>query len=120
MTIDWSKPVQTRDGRPVEIITAKARGQYSMLGYIGDRPALWAWDRDGRWSAHSSPDVNDLINVPEERELWLNVYEDGEGYAHVTRTLAENGERIRVDKTIPRIACVHVKYRVGEGLTDDR
>lgn len=112
MTIDWSKPVQTRDGRPVEIITTKGRDRlYPVMGYIADNTAPDHWDSKGRFYAGQTAGCPaDLVNVPEERELWLNVNEGGVFFGYDTKqdaaTFAGTG----------RIACVHVKYKVGEGL----
>jgi len=34
MSIDWTKPVQTRDGRKVTIYTTTAPTEYPVHGYI--------------------------------------------------------------------------------------
>lgn len=74
MTIDWSKPVQTRDGRKVRILCMNAKT-------IDNRPVCVLYDNDGSECAALytregkipgfSSDM-DLVNVPEER--WVNLY----------------------------------------------
>lgn len=117
MTIDWSKPVQTRGGKPVEIITTKGRGSHPVIGYVGYTEILDGWMIDGTYNG-KKPTDRDLINVPEERNLWVNVYEDGCSFAHANRDTAEYACSVRL-KNSPRIACVHVKYKIGEGLNDN-
>jgi len=53
----------------------------------------------------------DIINVPEKRELWLNIYPNTYLIgAYETRTDADNWA------SSDRIACVRVEYTEGEGL----
>lgn len=111
MTIDWTKPVQTRDGRSVEIITTKGRENQPVLGYVADRTELWSWFSDGHFLSQRTYSLNDIVNVPERRELWLNVYEGGDAECYAVREDADNSR-----SSYERIACVHVKYKVGEGL----
>lgn len=66
MSIDWSKPVQTRDGRPVEIITRHGRGRWPVVGYMDkdNYPSTWTacgmyYPGEIRFACF------DLINVPE-------------------------------------------------------
>lgn len=108
MTIDWSKPVQTRDGRPVEIITAKGRGDRPIVGYIAESLILSSW-LSGGVRYHDGQNGEDLINVPEERELWVRVYSDG-------YLIAQGNKDFSAYEDDDLFACVHVKYRVGEGL----
>jgi hypothetical protein len=125
MKFDPTKPVQTRDGKPARILAT------DLAGNAGSRPIAAAimenyqsddWEVVRRYTSEGvSPyGGNDLINIPEERELdvWLNVYPDGQpyqhGFLHDTRRGADNANAARSD----RIACVHIKqkYHVGDGL----
>jgi hypothetical protein len=79
--IDWSRPLQTRDGR-------KAR----LLGVINSKPfshVVAVECRDVEETRHHTPSGSywetiynsdyDLINAPEriKREYWVNVYPSG-------------------------------------------
>lgn len=40
---------QTRSGEPVEIITTEGRGNYPIVGYIGDEVETQAWRENGKY-----------------------------------------------------------------------
>ena len=72
--LDLTKPVQTRDGRPVTLLTTCGRGDYPIVGYIGDDMNISVWMDDGRVCTYmyglNSP--RDLVNPApsiEEREM---------------------------------------------------
>ena len=68
MTIDWNKPVQTKSGAPVTILSRAGRGPYPIIGYIAENPYLSSWPAE----------KHGLVNVPEKpREIWVNRYNDG-------------------------------------------
>lgn len=71
--IDFSKPVQTVDGRSVEIITTTARKPHCVLGYIGDDDEVWSWTESGEMF-EEYPAINNLKNVPEKIVTYHNVY----------------------------------------------
>lgn len=76
--IDINKPVQTRDGRKVEIKDQNLTGEYPILGVItneiGSR-SYETWTLGGKhFSDDSKPHESDLINAPERVERWVNVY----------------------------------------------
>lgn len=67
---DPTKPVQTRNGRPVRILaTDRKHGEYPIVGLI-TRPCgeeeLETWTKDGKTIDATSSHRNDLVNVPEE------------------------------------------------------
>jgi hypothetical protein len=78
--VDFSKPVQTRDGRKVEIMfTDGQHSHYPVGGYIEDETFIQTWTSDGyfRYDRHKSPD--DLVNVPEKpktHKFYINAYRD--------------------------------------------
>ena len=73
--IDFSKPVQTRDGRKVEIITTNGRGLWTVVGYVGNEAITRHWRGDG--ASFTERQNFDLINVPEPRMVYLRAYCDG-------------------------------------------
>jgi hypothetical protein len=88
--IDYTKPVQTRNGLEVEIITTKGRGDQPVIGYIGKSDVTETWGVDGMYFEHGCGEsISDLVNVPEPPKVIcvLNVYADSEcQYGAVCRT----------------------------------
>jgi len=63
--IDITKPVMTRDGTPVEIISDKGREPYTLVGYIGNGRELDEWAADGAYLPGTKSN-NDLENYKPE------------------------------------------------------
>ena len=103
---DFTKPVQTRSGLPVTIITTEGRGKYPVLGYIDQDEVPFRWDENGE---HTISDAFNLINVPEKRVMYVNVYNDNEPvYRCQSRKDADEKECKK------RIACIRVEYTEGQ------
>ena len=66
--IDWSKPVQTRDGCKARVICTDRKGVYPIVALVeerGSEESLYTYRVDGRWLADATrPESFDLINVP--------------------------------------------------------
>lgn len=112
MKIDITKPVKTRDGREVEIISDKGRGGKPLHGYIVNSEIIMCWSIEGKYYLGVTSD-NDLIQEPEKKTLWVNVYRGGDGLvrgfvAHRTKEDAD-GQAVS-----DRIACVKVTYIDGQ------
>jgi hypothetical protein len=109
--LDLSKPVRTITTRqPVEIITAKARHPiYKVHGYIGDDEIATVFTLDGRLSENSA---QFLENVPEEHQLYLNIYPNHNGYGQDRYVITQHGTREEADvaATAGRIACVRADF----------
>lgn len=121
MTIDWTKPVQTRDGRKVRVLCTDGPEKHPVIGIVEGcgYPNSWAIDGTYCWD---NPDHSlTVVQVPEpEREIvmWVNVWQDGNPG---TVTCASKADALRYYSTSEypaRIACVPVtiKYRPGDGL----
>lgn len=112
MQIDWTKPVQTRNGIPVRILcTDGPHPVYPVLGVIEGRQYVDNWTKNGTFTGEQGHDL-DLVNVLDIRGGWINFYEDGSCSApHRSRGVADGAANIA-----KRIACIYVKYTVGEGL----
>jgi hypothetical protein len=108
MTFDPSKPVQTRDGRPARILCTDIKHpNYSIAAAYTNQfgvEIISSYTTDGISSGHGSVD---LINVPEKRTVWVNVYPS---LGYPTKALADKCA------ATDRIACVPLTYTVGEGL----
>jgi 3-methyladenine DNA glycosylase Mpg len=105
MTLDFTKPIQTRDGKPVEIITTNARGAKPVKGYIGKSEILDAWNKDGIFG--SMPSDFDLVNGPEQVTIYLNVYKHENGfdvYGH------KNIDKAKLDASSGLYARVKVTF----------
>lgn len=78
-TIDWSKPVRTRDGRAVRVLCTDCESPsgYPVVALVKDS---YGYDRvqsytlEGKYRRTVSENPNDLENVPEVTNLWVNVY----------------------------------------------
>jgi hypothetical protein len=105
--LDLTKPVRTITTRqPVEIITAKARHPvYKVHGYIGDDEIATVFTLDGRLSENSA---QFLENVPEERELYLNIYPNDNSCNQDRYVITQHGTREEAEAAAGagRIACV--------------
>lgn len=105
MNIDITKPVKTRDGRVVEIISDKCRSGHPLIGYIETSTELHSWSPDGRFT-ESRDHLLDLVQ-PEVR--WINFYPNGRTDVCMTRSKADDYRGADC-----RIACVKVTYTPGQ------
>lgn len=63
--LDLTKPVQTRDGRPVRILCMDRKGEYPVVGLVteNNRECVRSWPTSGRFYVDDIQGL-DLINVP--------------------------------------------------------
>ena len=74
--IDWTKPVQTRDGRPVRILCTDGPSPTHPVVAIIDNCYVNTLPLHGCVSTQVHEETAaDLVNVPEETVRWVNVYE---------------------------------------------
>lgn len=65
MSLDLSKPVRTRDGRPVKVLTTTAKGAFPIIGYIDGTVYLALWGNAGEYYRNpEEKNDTDLVNVP--------------------------------------------------------
>lgn len=86
MTIDFTKPVQTRDGRKVRILCTDAKSAAgSVVAIIKDDDGydlVDHWYRNGNYRSDASNDARDLINVPPPKrktQVHVHLRRDSEG-----------------------------------------
>ena len=72
--IDFNKPVRTKSGEPVEIVTTEGREPYPVIGYVEDSDVPECWAKDGRYKDEEVTLSLDLENIPQKRSGWVNVY----------------------------------------------
>ena len=73
--IDLTKKYRTRSGKSVELISNNGRGDYPILGFIGEDTLIRSWTMEGV-IVEGTADSRDLVEVKEEKKLWVNVYID--------------------------------------------
>lgn len=110
MTLDITRPVQTRDGRPVRIITwTEGTKEYPIVGVVEDDlgEVLYKWTSEGYFlKGCKAYDDNDLINAPERRSLYVNINEKGFTTSHQSRKIAD-------DYSFGRIGLIRVDLEDG-------
>lgn len=114
-TFDPTKPVQTRDGRAARIVCTdyKAINGESLCVLItaeNGRESFYSHFADGSFEK-GSLSQHDLVNLPEKREVWVNVYPENSiinDAFHPTKELADAGQATCVS----RIACIKLEYTV--------
>jgi len=97
MSIDFTKPVQTRDGRKARVIctdvNSKLHAVVAVIGvnvnYPGEEIVV-SYTSDGNFGMSETP--LDLVNVPERTSYWVNEYDSKqEGrILHVTKASADS------------------------------
>ena len=106
--IDLTKPVQTRDGRKVRVLCTDGPEEFPIAGYVegATMPSIWA--SDGKFNPRSNCAYLDLINVPEKRVVWVNMYPSKIAQPHTSKINADQ----RADHD--REARIRVEYEVGQ------
>ena len=109
MKLDLSKPVRTRDGRPARIICTDCRGsEYTLVALVTYNDGA---ERPRRFTAsgafHNECTSLGLVNVPEKRSMWVNIYPYGRVCVHETRASVDAGAELN-----SRLACVEITYEV--------
>ncbi len=116
--IDFTKPLETQDATPVEIVYTNGRDtEYPVAAYIGSNIQPSRFTATGKYFSSGNASVNDLRNVapkPREAEVYVNVYLSsnkneiyGSG-SYTTREKADNGAGVS------RLGCVKVKLVEGQ------
>ena len=110
---DFTKPVQTRDGRKVRTLCTDRLGYESVVCLIteeGGREVVACRTSDGRFRTDKES-KRDLINVPGKRVVWVNMYPRDCTYKmEVSRTESDANEA----SSFEREARVRVEYEVGQ------
>lgn len=108
--LDFSKPVRLiTTKQPVEIITTRARHPvYKVHGYIGDDDVVTVFTLDGRLSETG---LRYLENVPQQHQLYVNVYANTDALSRDRYLLTQHESREDADAAAQpgRLACVAVE-----------
>lgn len=99
--LDLTKPVQTRDGRPVRILCVDRKGSLPVVGLVPDRkngvewPHCWTADGHHGHSLMSDERGHDLINVPPKPvKYYAHVYRRPNGCVWIGNCGADDGKRV--------------------------
>lgn len=112
--IDFTKPVQTRDGHRVEIYSTDNGGDYPVHGRIyiveHDEWNVGTWRRNGSWNGSEEPNNFDLVNVKEKKQRWANVYRQGDSY-YIGRTyLSRDAAQVRRADNETYVATIPIEF----------
>jgi hypothetical protein len=110
--IDFTKPVQTRDGDQVTILTLEARSNLPVWGYIGDSVLVSGWRIDG--TAPNNCSQYDLINVPEKRTAYVNILKGAKRWRFY-----RSAKEAASDKFPDELLIARVKIEYTEGQRDE-
>ena len=121
--LDLTKPLQTLNGLPVELIFMNGRSPYRLIGYIGDNCYVSSWDENGHRDRFVN-EPNDLINVPEKKRSGrVSIVILKDGTPCISGCVIENKTDVRgISPGIEskeydnRIAEITVPWTAGEGL----
>ena len=115
--VDWSKPIQRRDGAPAElmgVVRSGNRARYFVKFCLGTNHEDWEICLEDGIVYSPENGAHNIINVPEpERVLYINIYESKSNgsictYGYHSRKDAD-------EKASPnRIACVRLTYHPGQ------
>lgn len=101
--IDWSRPVTTRDGRPLRVLCTDRFGELPVVA-LTENGDIEVFDIDGRYVTHFETS-NDAINTPIKKHGWVNVYPDSSLGA-----LCATEERANFGALDGRVACVKIEW----------
>ena len=122
MSIDFTKPVQTKNGRKVRVLCTDAREPYPVIALIEETKLTGCFTSDGR-DTRGAESSWDLINVPEEVtvDVWVNVYKNlrDETFFSVASTPTKEGSLEMRRSFAPWQATLHIKRTVPVGHVDD-
>lgn len=120
--LDLTKPVQTRDGRPVRLLCTDANSRFPVTGLVSQpqgNDVVGTWTVEGSYLDEPGEDPLDLVNVSVRHEGWVNIrrFEDRPAglCLETPRVYATRAEADAHAKP-SRIACVFISFTEGEGL----
>lgn len=110
------RPVITRWGREVEIISFDGRGEYPVLGYIEQQNIIKAWTKDGHYLSSCVEDKNALdLFMKEtiiEHEGWIWAKALSTGKIITSSNVYETEEQAFINKIICHgTAVVKIKFK---------
>lgn len=117
MKLNTKLPLQTGDGRAVTLITVKGRGDYPLIGYVGDENNLYLWKANGACGDGSRHSMN-LVNAPVEVDIWCAITVRPGGAISIVYDSKDSIESYASDRD-DVVAVKHVNMLVVVGTRDD-
>lgn len=110
MTFDPTKPVQTRDGCPARVLCTDRRtsSEYPIIALynaVNGDEVIESYTPEGFVGYRQHPCSCDLVNVPEKRTVFINVFSCGVS-AYSSRAAADRAS------TSYRICCVETEIEI--------
>jgi len=121
--ISMDKHYKTRDGRDVRVLCVdnEYKDENPVVAIIDGRPYMFT--ATGRDIDDNHETEDDLIEVPEEKELWTEIFTVGNGAVRAVYYLSEIALQIGVasnrgfyENNYKLIAIKKVTYVEGEGI----
>ena len=116
MSIDFTKQLQTRDGRKVRLLRTDAQEPYPVIILYEDIKEVGIRTSDGKFLVGTNcPD--DLMNVPEQVtvDVWINIYDTTTGFSTKKEALEVAASHLH----LKRRATLHIKRTVPVGHVDE-
>jgi hypothetical protein len=100
--IDFTKPLETSTGIPVEFIAiCKREKAYPVMAYIGTQDSMYHFTMEGKFFNNGTPHLHDIRNVkPLEAYAYVNLY----------RTV-DNTSAFRAYESRAEADAAHEKYK---------
>ena len=120
MSIDFTKPLQTRDGKKVRLLCTDAREPYPVVVLYEDTKDVGLRTSDGKCLVGISC-AADLMNVPEQVTVdgWVNVYRNKLGFIYFGHVDSDKRDAVFTHDFIHPIATIHIKRTVPVGHVDE-
>lgn len=126
--LDFTKPLQTRDGCEVRIYATDGEGEFPIHGAVklDQGWAVFNWGIEGKWNRPCGECDWDLVQAPEPKKKlvgWVNIYKAdsldvfGSIYPTKESALSASGSRLGINSEV--IARVKVEIEYTEGQFDD-
>lgn len=106
--IDWSKPVQTVDGKPLRVLCTDRPQHHHPVIALDPAGALRTYTIDGTLSGdgYRCPHV---INAPVKKYGWVNVYDD-DGKPWAANAIYESEDLANGAAAKYRVACKKIEW----------
>ena len=122
MSIDFTKPLQTRDGKKVRLLCTDKISSYPVVVWLEDIKATASYTLEGVNVIGEESNI-DLVNVPEQvtLDVWVNVYKNlrDETFFSVASTPTKEGSLEMRGSFAPWQATLHIKRTVPVGHVDE-
>jgi hypothetical protein len=111
---DPTKPVQTREGQPARIVASDMKNDVypivAIVTMLDGEECVSTHTSEGKFEATCGISMGDLVNIPERRKVWLDIWADGFASGFPTEELA----RQYASRTSGRIIAVAVPFEYEE------